>query len=321
MERFSEKLKKKTERCEASIGSAIFSAQPTEKLKALDAGIDKWQKALCAAAIKYYDTCFELGRRNRADLGGKQPAEFAYGLTAMALSRFLRMNLLDGPEENSHSRVRQFIRDVCGPPDVDVDNLPDLSLDPAPTSDFHLPWWAAKYSFGDRIAGHPKPPAMGTLGAEQSEKIILVKETKLTAGLLNALSHARRKLLIATGMSTSSSSKQEPLVGNEREASGHTAGRAETSRRKRTTRPKDSMVESRRKKIQEVAALNVVGEEYCKALDERNIQTPYRWQASEGCPKRYLEAFTLKDRTLRKKWRQRIADEKSKATSKQRERH
>ena len=93
-----------------STGLAIWSAQPTAKLRALDAGIDEWEKALCAAAIEYYDTCFELGRRNKTDLGGKQPAEFAYGLTARALSTFLRVNALDGAEENSDGRVRQFLR-------------------------------------------------------------------------------------------------------------------------------------------------------------------------------------------------------------------
>ena len=58
---------------------------------------------------------------------------------------------------------------------------------------------------------------MGTLSPEQSEKIILAKERKVTAGLLDALADARRQALIATGMSTSSSSKQKPPVA-QREA-------------------------------------------------------------------------------------------------------
>src|SRR5271157_1243075 len=132
-ESFNEELKRKTSECEKSTGLAIFEARPTEKLRALDAGIDEWAKALCAAAVKYYDTCFELGRRSGADLGGKQPAEFAYGWTDRVLSMFLRLNALDGAESNFDGRVRQFIRDVCGPPDVDVDNLPDFSFDPAPS--------------------------------------------------------------------------------------------------------------------------------------------------------------------------------------------
>jgi|SRR5271165_3698927 len=210
LETFVKKLKSETEGCEVSTGLAIWSAQPNEKLKSLDAGIDKWEQTLCSAAIEYYDTCFELGRRNRADLGANQPAEFAYGLTAMALSTFLRVTALDEAEENSDGRVHQFIRYVCGPPDVDVDNLPDLALDSAPTSAFHLPSWAAKYSLGDRIAGKPKSPPMGTLSAEQSEKIILAKETKLTAGLLDALSDARRTALIATAMSPAEAPPASP---------------------------------------------------------------------------------------------------------------
>lgn len=106
-------------------------------------------------------------------------------------------------------------------------------------------------------------------------------------------------------------------VGYEREGPGHKAGRLETPLRKRTTRPKDARIESRKKKIREVAELKVVGAAYCEALDDRNIQTPHDWQVIEGCPKRYLDAFNHEDRILRKKWRQRIANEKCKATSRQ----
>src|SRR5271157_94850 len=212
VESFNEKLKRKTSECEQSTCSAIFSAQPTQKFSALAVGIDEWAKALCAAAVEYYKTCFELGRRNEADLDGKQPAEFAYGWTAKVLSMFLRLNALDGAEENSDGRVRQFIRDVCGPPDVDVDNLPALSLDPAPSQAFRLPSWAAKHTFGDRIARKPKPPSTGTLSTEQTESVILAKQTMLTSGLLEALLDAYRKALITVGMSASASSKQEPPI-------------------------------------------------------------------------------------------------------------
>src|SRR5271165_3474764 len=58
-ELFIKKLKSETSKCEVSTWSAIFEAQePPEKRRALDAGIDEWAKALCAAAVKYYDTCF-----------------------------------------------------------------------------------------------------------------------------------------------------------------------------------------------------------------------------------------------------------------------
>jgi len=213
-ELFIKKLKSETSKCGVSTGSAIFEAQePSEKRRALDAGIDEWNKALCAAADEYYSTCFELGRKSKADLDGKQPADFAYGLTARALSIFLRVSALDGAEENSDGRVRQFIRDVCGPPDVDVDNLPDLSLDPAPSQAFRLPSWAAKHTFGDRIARKPKPPSTGTLSTEQTESVILAKQTMLTSGLLEALLDAYRKALVTVGMGPSASATQEaPIV-------------------------------------------------------------------------------------------------------------
>ena len=208
-ELFIKKLESETSKSGVSTGLAIFEAQePSEKRRALDAGIGEWAKALCAAAVEYYDTRFELGRRSGANLDGKKPADFAYGLTARSLSIFLRVSALDGAEENSDGRVRQFIRDVCGPPDVDVGNLPDLSLDPAPSQAFRLPSWAAKHTFGDRIARKPKPPSTGTLSTEQAESVILAKQTMLTSGLLEALLDAYRKALISLGMSPSSSSKQ-----------------------------------------------------------------------------------------------------------------
>jgi hypothetical protein len=90
---------------------------------------------------------------------------------------------------------------------------------------------------------------------------------------------------------------------------------AQHSARKRKGRPKDSLAEYRRVRISKVAQeLNVIGEAYCKALCDSGIEVPIRWQTSEACPKKYIDAFNHPDLVQRKKWRQRIADEKYKAT-------
>ena len=95
------------------------------------------------------------------------------------------------------------------------------------------------------------------------------------------------------------------------QAGGAQAG----NRSKGKGRPKDKFVELHQKQIKEVAAeVKFVGGAYCKALDDRNTQTPIRWQTSERCPKQYLQAYNHPDPTERKKWRQRINDEKYKAT-------
>ena|SRR5438132_5996603 len=75
-------------------------------------------------------------------------------------------------------------------------------------------------------------------------------------------------------------------------------------------RPPSKLAASRREVIQEVAAKGLKGAEYCKALDKISLHTSVHWQKNEGCPKNYLDAYHHADRKLRKKWRDRIANEK-----------
>jgi hypothetical protein len=128
----------------------------------------------------------------------------------------------------------------------------------------------------------------------------LLHQASLTRELLSALDAAIVEALNVTGY--------------ERETPARITDRTKPPLRKRKGRPKDITSAIRTAKIWEIAQLRVIGEAYCKALDDREINTPARWQRNEGCPKLYLEAFNHKDRSLRKKWRQRISDEKYKAT-------
>ncbi len=82
---------------------------------------------------------------------------------------------------------------------------------------------------------------------------------------------------------------------------------------KKGRRP-DKYREVRREVIRRVAAMGVKGEQYCKALDAKQLPTPFSWQKNEGCPETYLAAYWHPDPAARAKWRQRIANEKSKAT-------
>jgi len=78
--------------------------------------------------------------------------------------------------------------------------------------------------------------------------------------------------------------------------------------RPRRGRPRDKLVELRRRVIQEIAATGVKGEEYCSALAGRGLETSISWQKNEGCPRSYPEAWRYP------KWRKRIQDEKHKNT-------
>ena len=79
-------------------------------------------------------------------------------------------------------------------------------------------------------------------------------------------------------------------------------------------RPLNKLAASRREIIQRVAAKGLKGEAYCDALDKLALATSVHWQKNEGCPKKYLDAFNHANPGQRKKWRNRIANEKYLAT-------
>lgn len=79
-------------------------------------------------------------------------------------------------------------------------------------------------------------------------------------------------------------------------------------------RPLDKLREPRRLIIRRVAARGVKGARYCEALDAAGLSTPVSWQQNEGCLKTYPQAYWHQDPVERAKWRQRIANEKSKMT-------
>ena len=57
-------LENETWGCERSTAEAILGTQPTEKRSAFYHGFDELREKLCAAATKYYNTCFELALSN-----------------------------------------------------------------------------------------------------------------------------------------------------------------------------------------------------------------------------------------------------------------
>jgi len=82
---------------------------------------------------------------------------------------------------------------------------------------------------------------------------------------------------------------------------------------KRRGRPQDNHVAFHRRQLLPFIKEGLTGKEYVKRLTDGRVPTPTSWQ-SEGCPKTYLEAYNHKDPEQRKKWRNRIADEKYKTS-------
>lgn len=79
-------------------------------------------------------------------------------------------------------------------------------------------------------------------------------------------------------------------------------------------RPLSLSVQTRREIIQRVAATGIRGSRYCEELARRGLSTPIDWQKLAGCPKNYLDAWNHPSLVKRKLFRQRISDEKYKAT-------
>jgi hypothetical protein len=207
-------LENETWACERSTAEAIRGAEPTRKLSALSHGVDELQERLCASGKRYYNECFELALRNRAELDAtlsvvagelgrtppvSNPAEFARVWTIGDLSAFLRVSALDGKEKaqeiGSDGRVREFIRHVCG-------DYSDVLVDPDAEQNkvFLLPRWPTGRGIAARLAQWWLPPANGdessSLTREETEEFILGTEEILIKKLRRAIAHAHRLALV-----------------------------------------------------------------------------------------------------------------------------
>ena len=96
---------------------------------------------------------------------------------------------------------------------------------------------------------------------------------------------------------------------------GRASRPSRSKREKEKGRPPSQTLAIRQEAIRVVAASGARGERYCRQLDEVRLGTPLEWQKRDGCPKNYVDAWNHPIKADRKKWRHRIADEKSKATT------
>lgn len=87
---------------------------------------------------------------------------------------------------------------------------------------------------------------------------------------------------------------------------------ATDEKRRRRGRPKDVLRQHRIAKIRRVIERGLRGIDYVKALkNDAGLKTPLPWQHNENCPAEYLDAWNHQNPTERKKWRNRIAAERS----------
>jgi len=87
-----------------------------------------------------------------------------------------------------------------------------------------------------------------------------------------------------------------------------------SSARTQKGRPRNKLKLDRQEIIAKVSAQGFEGEEYCNELLRVGLSTPIRWQKDENCPIKYPDAYSRPNPTERKKWRQRIANEKYQLT-------
>jgi hypothetical protein len=118
------------------------------------------------------------------------------------------------------------------------------------------------------------------------------------ADLATAVEHSKRADLASTRQSAPDTA-QRKQVSKQRSSKG---------------RPPNSLVATRQKVLQKIAATGATGEHYCTEVVNAGISTPLEWQKRDGCPASYLDAWNHQNLETRKKFRQRISDEKYKAT-------
>jgi hypothetical protein len=251
IQHFKNQLQNKTTQCEQATTKAIRLAHSAQKLPALNAGLEEWESALCAAASTYYNDCFKIVLNHRDDLRDEKPADFANRSTSGFLSDFLRVRALDGEEIDSNGRAREFIRHAC-------EDSTNVGSDPVQGTLFRLPYWVPRRSFGTRLY--------------LSDGFILKAEAKLTAELRAALSRAYDRAVIETA--------QTPAPR---------AASAQTAESPRTYKRSDKKC-FRQGVIFKALEAGLEGQDYADFLRDNGLTTPDSW-SGDGCPESYSLAY------------------------------
>jgi hypothetical protein len=252
--------------------------------------VRQWARALAGVCRSHARDCAQV----HASHNHQDPATSAMGTILLVLSDHLRLPA-DGallfenwPAENA---FRDFVLEVSGAPFDDV-------LARKPT----LPRWEPKSSFARKVAG------LEPYSDEQNTEFLSVDETQKQLSGLEEL--FRRALLEGLGTSFS-----EAVLARIHELAGITMiPKTGAKKQPGKGRPKSPNVSTRQQIIRAAAETGATGKRYCAELDSRKLSTPYDWQQRDHCPKRYLEAWDDPNPSKREKFRQRISNEKSKAT-------
>jgi hypothetical protein len=259
-------------------------------------GWSKCYETLAAVVQDYHGKLAKIAS-TRPELGAADPAAWASERTRELLS--LQIHLGKYPSgEIRLPFVDRWFRQAC-------DGLPHPDLIRAGyESGFVEPWCAPAFAEGgkrfERMSLNQTEALLG------GERFFLDERMKWAIRDAEDEAHVELAMVeryedpanqeMATGLSTRFQAKRVPQIN-------------------RKGRPRIKLVAMRRRVIKNIAATGATGREYCKRLTEAGLSTPVHWQNEEGpCPKSYLEAYDHPDPKLRKKWRQRIANEKSQAT-------
>jgi hypothetical protein len=277
--------------CEAAIAKKPSSWE-------LIIGVKNWALALANTCRSYAARCSRIYYVARH----QEPAHSAVGNMLLALCDHLNVDHNqfyenDWPQPN---RLHDFVLHVSGAP-LNIQEEGDTQA----LLQFRLPRWEPKSTFARALAGlDPHPPA------GQDPRFLSINES---IELLHNLEEFFRFRLL----------QEFPLLFSEAvlatfEDPSHMAPEIETMFSKKGIkprgRPKSILVGTRRVVIRAAAVKGFKGLKYCRALDDARLSTPLEWQRRDNCPKDYTKAWEFPDADQRKKLRQRISDEKHKAT-------
>jgi hypothetical protein len=183
-------------------------------------------------------------------------------------------------------------------------------------------YWCAVASEGEPPLGTPpwRPPLWLSKNSTEADTLLREQVTSLRLRLRHVIEEQITRLeidrLTRKGPESLKVDRLSSIADEDRiyEQNEPSAATVPNPPKRRRGRPLNMAAADRREIIQRATAKGLKGAAYCEELGRVGLSTPFNWQKSEDCPKKYLDAYHHTDLDQRKIWRNRIADEKCRAT-------
>lgn len=175
-----------------------------------------------------------------------------------------------------------------------------------------LPRWEPTSRFARLMAGlDPEPPQdqeTALLSAEETQKILIATEESFRNALFEEATAPYCEAVLAV---FKVGQMDVPVLTQPK----NFQSTSEAEKRKSARgRPQSVTVADRREVLRRIASTGVKGIRYCEKVTNAGLSTPRDWQKRDACPTSYRDAWNHPNPQQREKFRQRISDEKYKAS-------